>query len=275
MIRVVRGITIAVFGIVLAAWLYTGVMAQWKADKTSPVIQSESDMILLSVEDDASRLFEELSAADDRDGDLTDEIMLGTVSKFSAPGVLEATYLVFDKSNNLATYKRKIEYTDYSSPVFSLREPLVFGVGESTSILEYLTLQDSIDGDISKKIKIVSSTIDTSAPGLYLIGVTGTNAYGDTVQAELPVNIVEKRNGAPEISLSSYLVYLKKGESFRPESYLESIQLADGTKVTNVSAVQIDSQVNMSQAGTYNVLYKYADSFGSVGYTAMTVIVQA
>lgn len=271
--RIVRFITFTLFGICLSLWLLTGVIAERNADKQSPIITAESDEIRVSVKDDVEKLLEGLSASDNRDGDLTNEIMVGNRSKFSSPGVLDMTYLVFDSSNNVGQYTRKVEYTDYDSPRFNLSGPLTFGIDENISILNRLKLIDSIDGDISDKIKIVSSDIDITKAGLYKVGVEGTNAYGDTVMAEMPVNVVEKRTFASQLLLKKYLVYLEKNEAFNPEKYLDKVVLADGREIHDMHTVSIDNQVNTTKPGCYNVLYSYPDANGYTIYTSMVVIV--
>lgn len=162
--RILRICTALLFVLVLAGYLLTGVIALRTEDRERPVITSSVERIHLSVNDGEEKLFEGLTATDTRDGDLTGEIMIGNRSKFSETGVVEITYLVFDRSNNCTSFVREAEYTDYTSPVFGIKEPLVFEVGENISILKKLSLTDSIDGDISNKIKIVTSNINTVKP---------------------------------------------------------------------------------------------------------------
>lgn len=271
--RLVRFITMALFGVSLAAWVFTGVWAERKLDREAPVITAESDTLQLSIEDGKEKLMEGLSAKDNKDGNLTGEIFTGSHSKFSKPGVFDMTYLVFDSSNNLGQYTREVEYTDYRKPEFDLNGPLVFGLNENTAVLSSLKLNDAIDGDISDKIKIVSSEIDKTVAGVYKVGVEGTSAYGDRVSVELPVNIVDHRKNAPEIVLSKYLVYLNQGAEFNPRTYVDKVLLSSGVKAVDAYTVEIDNQVNTGVPGCYNVLFSYTDEAGVTGYTSMAVIV--
>lgn len=271
--KIVRIAVIAVFAAVAVLWALTGITAERKTDKTPPVITAASNRITLSVQDDKSKLLEGLTATDDRDGDITDQILIGECSKFSAPGVLEVTYLVFDSGNNVGKYTRTAEYTDYTPLRFSLHAPLVFGMNEKLSVLSALQLTDSIDGDISTKIRIMDNTTDFSAPGVYTARVEGRSAYGDTASAELFVHIVEKTAYSPQIALSDYLVYLEKDASFQPRAYIKEITLSSGEKITDSASVRIENHVDTAKPGSYFVKYAYQDAYGRTGYTAMTVIV--
>lgn len=271
--KIVRIAVVAVFAAVTALWVLTGITAERRTDKVPPVITAASDRLVLSVQDDKSKLFEGLTATDNRDGDLTDKILVGEHSKFSEPGVMEVTYLVFDTDNNVGRYTRTVEYQDYKPLRFSLQAPLVFGVGEKLSILSALHLTDSIDGDISSKIRIMKNTTDASAVGTYSVYVEGTNAYGDKVGTDLFVHIVNKNLSSPQISLSTYLVYLNKDEAFQPRSYIHEIILSDGIRIKDSGAVRVESTVDTSRPGSYDVEYSYQDARGQIGYTAMTVIV--
>lgn len=272
--RLVRKITTLLFGITLAVWVLTGVMSAKKLNKDAPVITADSDQLQLSVNDGEEKLLAGLSAKDKKDGDLTKDIMVGGRSKFSAPGVLDVTYIVFDNNNNSGKYTRKITYTDYHSPEFSLDSALVFGAGENISIMKSLKLNDVIDGDISDKIKIVSSNVDSAQEGVYTVGIEATSAYGDVASIKLPICIVKRKAAAPRISLSDYVVYIDKNSSFDARSYVKGVTLADGTAVDKGNAMAA-GHVDTATPGCYNVIYSYKDSNGNTGYAGLTVVVRA
>lgn len=123
--RYIRTITIGLFAVSLAIWLISTVVFNRNMDKTSPVITAESDQIQVSVADGDAALVEGLQASDNKDGNLTDQIIIGKRSKFVHKGISEVTFLVFDSSNNVGSYTRTVEYKDYRSPEFALSMPLV------------------------------------------------------------------------------------------------------------------------------------------------------
>ena len=130
---------------------------------------------------------EGLTAEDEKDGDLTDQIMAGNFSQFIEPGVCNLTYVVFDSSNQAATLTRRVRFTDYEAPKFTLTQPLVFAVGTENNARSYVHAADQIDGDISSMVKLLESNVDYRTAGDYTIQVEVSNSLGDTTQAELPV----------------------------------------------------------------------------------------
>lgn len=272
--RWIRILTTALFTVIFAVWVITGAIEKKNIDKYPPVITADSDRITLSVEDGEKKLLEGLKAVDAGDGDLTDQIMVSGYSKFSPSGEIEVNYVVFDSRNNFGQYTRTVNYTDYQSPEFSLSAPLVFDIGDNVSVMDRLKLTDSIDGDISYKIRIVSDSTDNTQIGTYQMGVEGVSAYGDAAAIEIPVLITPHTYAAPEIVLSTYLTYIDQYEIFHPEKYLEKVILADGTEVTDLSEVEMEYQVNIAVPGCYQAVYSYKDVSGATGYTCLGIIVR-
>ena len=119
--KFIRILVLIVFVLVVGAWSVNVVLDKTVRDHTPPVITSDRDLLEISVKDDKSKLVSGLKATDDRDGDLTSEILVGSHSKFISEGVCDITYLVFDSSNNVGKYTRRVKYTDYTEPIFTLK----------------------------------------------------------------------------------------------------------------------------------------------------------
>lgn len=62
-------------------------------------------------------------ASDDRDGDLTDQILIKGVTPALADSSAQVTYIVFDSANNMATVTRTVRYTDYQAPALRCPGP--------------------------------------------------------------------------------------------------------------------------------------------------------
>ena len=179
--KFIRILVLIVFVLVVGAWSVNVVLDKTVRDHTPPVITSDRDLLELSVKDDKSKLVSGLKATDDRDGDLTSEILVGSHSKFISEGVCDITYLVFDSSNNVGKYTRRVKYTDYTEPVFTLKEPLMFNSGDTVSMFSKISLTDCLDGDISSKVKIVVNDVDNSKLGTYYVTFEASNSYADVV----------------------------------------------------------------------------------------------
>lgn len=271
--KLIRILISIIFVIVVGAWSVNLILSKTVRDHTPPVITSESDVLELSVNDDRNKLLEGLTATDDRDGDITDSILIGTHSKFISKGVCDITYLVFDSSNNVGKYTRRIKYTDYTEPVFSLTGPLMFSSGDTVSMFPKISLMDSLDGDISSKVKIVVNDVDSSKVGTYYVTFEASNSYADVVNRKLPVNIVNDPIDGPRIELSDYLIYVNIGDKINPKKYLKSVSDKYDSS-TNTDKVSIISTVDTRSAGVHQVKYEYTDSKGLTGHTFLIVIVR-
>lgn len=264
--RYIRRFTCIIFLITLAAWGASTFIANMNKDEEPPVITADLDQISVSVHDGREALLKGLKATDNKDGDITDNIIIGKQTKFVEKGKTNIDFIVFDSSNNVATYNREVKYVDYVSPVISLSEPLIYSVGDSVTVLDRLTIVDSIDGNITDKVKIVSSDIDKQTPGVYSLGVEASNRFGDIVSLKLPVNIVEKGSLDNIIEMDDYMVVVNKGDVFDPLSYIEGLMFTDGTEV-NRSSVTVESNVDTSVEGVYQVLYYYNNGDGMTSLT--------
>lgn len=258
----------------LAAISYTGyrVYEESIIDEVVPVITDGSDSIIASVNITNEDLLRGVVAKDDKDGDVTNSLMIEAVSDFVGPGERIITYAAFDSNNNIAKQERKLVYTDYIPPRFSLSKPLRLSVGDQDHILDYLKVWDCIDGDLSDKIKFdepdysFGTTVDT-----YQIEFQVTNSAGDT--AYLPTEVefynaaYSDNKNSPEILLKEYLIYIKKGEGFDPKSYLK------GSSIGNQNIV-VSSNVNKNKPGVYNVEYSMMSQNGYSGTTKLVVVVE-
>ena len=80
-------------------------------------------MLEVSVDAGEEELLQGISAWDNRDGDLTSEIMVDHISTLVSDNTAKITYVVFDRSDNASKLTRTIAYTDYETPKFSLTQP--------------------------------------------------------------------------------------------------------------------------------------------------------
>ena len=80
--RYLRIGVVLLFIAALALYVLT-LVNELQRDHTPPVIQSVNDVVELSVSDDESRLLEGLTASDNRDGDITDNIIISSLSHFT------------------------------------------------------------------------------------------------------------------------------------------------------------------------------------------------
>ena len=259
-LKVLQRITLFVFAATLAAFVGLKIYTDRMVDRTPPVISFDSDIVEVGMGAAESTLLAGVTAWDDRDGDVTGEIMIKGVSQLITADSAKITYIAFDSSNNMSTASRTVRYTNYEKPRFTLTSPLIFPTGGQVSILEQLSARDVVDGDLSDSIRVTTQNVDLARAGVYSITVQVTNSLGDVESLPLKVVMTDSALGSPQVALSSYIIYREVGQAFNPNNYI--------SVPTSSSAVTIESNVDTSRAGIYEVTYTYQ---GDTVYQAVVV----
>ena len=251
----------------VASYFYLGTSDR----KIPPQISCPSEILEISASDSESALLVGLTASDEQDGDLTDRITIGGISKLITNDTAKVTYMVFDSDNNMASCVRRIRYLDYHRPVFEVTEPLVYAVSEEVAMLSRLKATDVLDGDISKNIRV--STLEPTANSeVYHVSIQVSNSVGDTSMVTLPVMMLSSNPLRPEIRLTTPLIYVKQGTKFVPSTYLYSLRVP-GVQQPSIAEVTVEHDVDTENPGTYYVTYTYSAN-GSTGTAILTVVVQ-
>lgn len=96
---------VAIIGIADIILLAAGVMLYTRQDRTVPAISFSANDIVYKEGMDESLLLEGVSAVDDRDGDVSDSLLIEKIS--STPnGEVIVTYAAMDSSNNVVKASR-------------------------------------------------------------------------------------------------------------------------------------------------------------------------
>ena len=117
--KIAKWMTIIIFICSIAVWIY-GKKEMKKQDIVAPVITSTIDELYVDVTTGEEGLKDGLTAFDDEDGDITENIIVGTISPFKKKGVSDVEYVVFDSSNNVGRYERTVCFENYESPKIHL-----------------------------------------------------------------------------------------------------------------------------------------------------------
>ena len=219
--RRLRIITFVCFLLAAALLAASTVHQRMTRDDTLPVVECPQEPLVLSVKDGEEVLLEGVTAYDEKDGDLTDRVMLQGVAKTGDTAV--ATYAVVDGDDHVATCSRELHYTDYTPPRFALSRELRYTEGTQIRIKDRLTASDVVDGDISGRIKVTSGGLTDNAAGVYPAAFEVTNSMGDTASITMDIVVRNYEPGEPQIRLTEYLVYRSAGEAFDPMTYLDSV----------------------------------------------------
>ena len=271
MMKFYRIAVIVLFLAVSGVFLYTYITERMTVDTTFPVITLEDAVLELSVNAEDKDFLDGVTAFDEKDGNITDRIIVESVSKFIKPGICKVTYAVCDEDNHVATAVRKVKYTDYSSPRYSLTESPCYSVYEAVNIKNALTVTDCFDGKLDGSMILTSNDYATATEGVFNIDVTVTNSMGDTSVLTFPLIVENRSLSAPEIELSQYLLYVDIGEEIDPEEYL--VSAIDYKERDVLRRVTVDTNLNVNKEGTYIVHYYAEDDRGERGHSIMIVMV--
>lgn len=292
--RRVQILSIIVFVLAAGFFCFYRFWNSGMSDSNAPVIAMDAGSIEVSCDASDEELLAGVTASDKKDGDVTDSLMIESLSDFTDTGKRTMTVVAFDSDNNVASATREVVYTDYQAPRFSLEAPFRFPVG-NTDVLEGLTAYDTLDGDLTDRITITCvDDVYMYVAGTYAVVFSVTNSAGDTV--ELPVNIEfydsSGESAYPQITLSEYLIYTEEGESVNAWDYVESITLnrveyvrdsggslvpEDADDARAVSAITSDN-VTISEdtsyitSGVYEILYEITDEDGRTGSVRLIVV---
>ncbi len=268
----------ALFALVLlccAAFAVYRCLSSRHIDREPPQITMEQDELSLSVGDPKERLLEGVRAQDAQDGDVTDSIVVESVRGLVSDKRFTVTYAAFDAAGNVSKAQRTVFYKDYTAPRFALSAPLIFREGTSLDVFAPLEAEDVFDGSLKDRIKgtLVSGETQIAQAGEYTVEFRVTNSLGDTAYLTAPVEVLPAEDGGAELTLSSYLTYLKKNAAFVPEYYVTGLSAGGQIISLDEASVQITSNVDMTRAGTYWV--DYAARYGQkTARTRLLVVVE-
>lgn len=252
---------ILVIIVTVAAFLGYCSLDAMRTDTKAPEIKLASDMLEVSVEDPKSALLQGVSAADNKDGDVTDSLVVENITMLDSTGTVTVSYAAFDAAGNVARAERKAVYTDYVSPRFTLSKPLIYTQGTSFDVLGNIGATDVFDGDIQHRVRAtILGEESISQAGTHVVQFQVTNSLGDTHAKSFPVEVMTGDPYDADLELEQYIVYLPVGSVFNAASYLKSFSYQRSrVELSGVVPAGFDletkGQVQTQNPGTYTVSY--------------------
>lgn len=278
-----KRVTLLSLGVlVLAVALFSGYLL-WvhnNIDTTGPVITVSEELLEISVKDSQEALMQGITAIDDRDGDVTARMLVESIYGITEDNITTVTYAAFDGAGNVSKLQRQVKYKDYTPPTFELYKDLCFAGGSGFDVLEYVGASDVIEGDIRRRVRatLISNTKNITNIGSHLVRFQVTNSLGDTVQADIPVEVYDPEWYTADIELKEYLVYLKVGDSFDPDAYLETF-LVRGDEIDVSRQIpedvyyNVDNKVSTRRPGVYTVTYNLTTNINLMSFSGQAVLV--
>ena len=249
-------------------------------DTEPPVISADSDEITVSVNSSNEDFLAGMQATDNKDGDVTDSLVVVAKLDFIQKGTFKVNYAAFDNANNVATYIRRATYTDYRSPHFTADSPLRYDASASSTMLNNIHVDDVLDGDITANIRITYGTAEgNKRPAVLQI----TNSAGDTAVISVNAYMEDRMDAAvPTPALDQYILYTGTGERIDPEDHVIGVyqngMIREFEENSTYSIDDIswdDSTVDYETPGEYIITYSLFDEDDELlGTTELYVIVE-
>lgn len=218
-------------------------------DKKAPVItiEDKNKKITYKEGDDYEKLLEGVTAKDNRDGDVTKDIFIDSISTVSDGKSAVVRYAVIDSHNNVGVKTRVVAYegtqgaeNDVSKPD-KAEEKLNQKAEENTKKQE-----ESKETEKAKEEKKEEQTQEE---------VKETTQESEENQGELKPD-----GGNPAIRLKETSRTIKAGESFDVLSVVDKI-VDDQDDMSSLSRrIHADGDYNVSVPGTYTIRYYVTDS---------------
>ncbi len=156
------------------------------------------------------------------------------------------------------------EYGEENDLTFELIGPTDLYLDVGTEYTEYGIKVKYNGMDITNKIKIDKSELDTQKLGNYKVKYEYNNEY-----VYRNVNVIDKE--APIINLmGGEEVYILLGGKYQEAGY----NITDNYDKDLNSKVKVEGTVNTNKEGSYQIIYKVSDSSGNSSEVSRTVIVK-
>lgn len=279
--RIVRILILILFSVTAVFYAVHAAREKLTSDTVAPVITADSDEITASVSVTDEELLQGMHAEDNKDGDVTDSMVVVSRLDFINKGTLKVNYAAFDSSNNVATYTRKVTYTDYRSPHFYSVTPFRFAETEdSSTALSSVKVDDVLDGDLTADIRI---TYGENEGIRYPAVLEVTNSAGDSAIVTVNVYLEDRTSLAiPSVALDQYIIYTGIGQYVDPAVHAigtyqnGNVSLFSETSKYNMDFVTWDdSTVDYNTPGEYVVTYTLWNDLGEeLNQTELYVIVE-
>ena len=165
-------------------------------------------------------------------------------------------------SNMIHFYER----TPNHAPVIHSEDKTI-KIGDTFNPLDGVTAIDEEDGNITKHIKVIENTVDTSEVGIYKVTYKVTDSKGDSTTKSILVTV--RSNDKPLI-IGADDTSIKEGTLFDPMDGVAAIDTEDGNITKHI---KVGGYVNTNKPGTYELTYKVNDKDGNNDTVKRTIIV--
>ncbi len=197
-------------------------------------------------------------------------ITVNTHPDFDEIGQYPIEITASDKSKNLATYRGYIYIVDHEPPVVMQVSDLIVTDFTVHMFDNYFKVTDNYDTSSNLMIEINDDYVDYRTLGIYQVEVIVTDRSLNETYIETDLFIVDVKS--PTITLSQTLVTLPVGsELFELSHYITSV--SDDYDVLNIDDVLIESDLDVTKVGVYEIHYIATDQSGNITTATLQITV--
>ena len=216
-----------------------GVLACKKQDRTAPVITVSDKKISYTAGDPYDQLLEGVTATDNKDGDLTDEVFVDRVVPASKKKAV-VYYGVMDKSNNVGTARKTVTY---------------HGDNNMGSDAEDIAPADNADAE--------NATQPDQSADQEQKDADKQQADQQADQPDATTDDLKANGEKPAMSLTATSETIARGSNFNATSMVKDVVDDKDDRDTLFRQLHVDGTYDTTKSGTYELTYYVQDSDGN------------
>ena len=230
---------------------------KFSEDNTPPEIQFQDNEIVYTAGDSYDGLLDGVTATDNKDGDVTESLVVESVYPNEDGQTATIVYVARDSRNNVGKANKVVTYRAAADDQAATSDAT-----EKTATDESADAQPSVTPSVTPDAG--SDTEEASAD---------TTSEDDSEEDDSTDDLSAE---APRIKLSTNRVTIKKGESINRISYVESVTDDKDSKETLYKRIEISGDTfDKDTPGTYEQTYYIVDTDGNRSNEAkLTIVVQ-
>lgn len=240
-------------------------------DDEAPLISGLND-ITYYIGQTAPSFTQGVTAIDDVDDDLTDKIVIDSSEvDLQTPGVYNVTYRVSDMAGNEALETRKVTVIlDQTAPTLGGTRNYVVQLGNpAPNYATGVTANDNVDGLITSRIVIDSSSVNINQIGVYNVTYTVSDNAGNITTRTVTVTVATNPKLLHVEDRQSYYI----GSSpYQPIRGVVATDALDGDITSNIS---VQGTYSTTRPGRYTLTVSITNSAGFSTSQSVTLTVKA
>ena len=231
------------------------------SDRKGPEIKIPSGADVIYEEGgDTAVLLEGVTATDDKDGDVTDSLVIENIFPNDDYTSASVIYAAKDSHNNVTKVTRRVDYKTTVKDTLAENEPVL---EENNSAMSEEPAPEADNGDAADE-----PTPAAEEP-------QQNNAAGAKNEADAQKEIEELSAESPRLYLNTYEETVEAGNEMDKISYIKEMIDDVDSQETLFNEIEIDGDVDTAVPGDYTLTYHVTDSDGNRSNAAvLTVHVQ-